>query len=157
MEKYLAEAKMRSAPPVPFKFMAMGTIPVIDPDFLKWKETQEVGLWMMAAMARYMPHINADRRETFDEEWTEHQAFLEFTRLEGIRKMAAQQSELDSLKARIAEQQTKNEALAQTLILTPEITPQWLPWPGTAYAVPLYPAVPDYFFVAPSDEKTVIR
>jgi hypothetical protein len=32
----------------------------------------------------------------------------------------------------------------------------WLPWPGTAYAVPQYPAVPDFFFVAPSDEKTVI-
>ncbi len=33
---------------------------------------------------------------------------------------------------------------------------QWLPWPGTAYAVPQYPAVPDFFVVAPSDEKTVI-
>ena len=26
----------------------------------------------------------------------------------------------------------------------------WLPWPGTAYAVPQYPAVPDLFFVAPT-------
>jgi hypothetical protein len=32
----------------------------------------------------------------------------------------------------------------------------WLSWPGTAYAVPQYPAVPDFFVVAPSDEKTVI-
>ena len=33
---------------------------------------------------------------------------------------------------------------------------KWLPWRGTAYAVPQYPAVPNFFFVAPSDEKTVI-
>jgi hypothetical protein len=33
---------------------------------------------------------------------------------------------------------------------------RWLLWRGTAYAVPQYPAVPDFVFVAPSDEKTVI-
>jgi hypothetical protein len=129
MEKSLADAKMRSAPPVPFKFMAMGTIPVTDPGFLKWKETEEVGLSMMAAMARYMPHINADRRETFDEKWAEHQAFLEFTRLEGVRKMAEQQNELDSLKVRISEQQDKNEALVPSLILNPLSIPQSIPFP----------------------------
>ena len=101
MAKSLAEAKMRSAPPVPFQFMAMGTIPVTDPGFLKWKETQEEGLAMVTAMARYMPHINAQRRETFEEELAEHQAFLEFNRLEGVRKMAEQQNELDRSKARI--------------------------------------------------------
>jgi hypothetical protein len=80
MEKSLAQAKMRSTPPVPFQHMAMGTIPVTDPVFLKWKETQEKGLSMVTAMARYMPHINAHRRETFEEELAEHQAFLEFNR-----------------------------------------------------------------------------
>ncbi len=118
---------MRSAPPVPFKFMAMGTIPMTDPDFLKWKEKQEEGLSMVNAMTRYMPHINAERRETFDEEWSEHKAFLEFTRLEGNRKMAEQQSELDSLKARIVEQQAKDETLAPSLILNPQSTPQGIP------------------------------
>ena len=32
----------------------------------------------------------------------------------------------------------------------------WLPWPGTAYAVPQYPCSTRLFFFAPSDEKTVI-
>jgi hypothetical protein len=127
MEKSLAEAKMRSAPPVLFKFMAMGTIPMTDPDFLKWKEEQEKGLSMVNAMARYMPHINAERRETFEEEWSEHKAFLEFTRLEGARKMAEQQNELDSLKVRISEQQDKNEALVSSLILNPQSIPQSIP------------------------------
>jgi hypothetical protein len=76
-------------------------------------------------MTRYMPHLNKENRENFDIEWAEHQNYLEFTRLEGIRKMAEQQSELmDNLKARIAEQQTKDEALAESLILTPGNTPQ---------------------------------
>jgi hypothetical protein len=118
---------MRSAPPVPFKFMAMGTIPLTDPDFLRWKEMQEEGLTMVTAMARYMPHINAYRRETFEEEWAEHQAFLEFNRLESIRKTTEQQSELDSLKVRISEQQGKNEALVPSLILNHQIIPQSIP------------------------------
>ncbi len=82
---------------------------------------------MVTAMARYMSHINADRRETFKEEWAEHQAFLEFTRLEGIRKMTEQQSELDSLKVRISEQQGKNEALVPSLILNPQSILQSIP------------------------------
>jgi hypothetical protein len=75
-------------------------------------------------MARYMPHINAENRETFQEEWEEHQTYLEFARLEGVRKMAKQQKEMDSLKTRIAEQQTEDEALGESLILTPQYTPR---------------------------------
>ena len=33
---------------------------------------------------------------------------------------------------------------------------KWLPWHGTAYAVPQYPCSTRFFFFAPSDEKTVI-
>jgi hypothetical protein len=109
MAKSLAEAKMRSAPPVPFQFLAMGTVPATDPDFLKWKETQEEGLTTVTAMARYMPHFNAQRRETFEEELAEHQAFLEFNRLEGLRMIAEQQNEMDRLKTRILEQHDGNE------------------------------------------------
>jgi hypothetical protein len=50
-----------------------------------------------------MPHINAENRETFEIEWAEHQTYLELTRLEGVRKMAEQQKEMDNLKARIAD------------------------------------------------------
>jgi hypothetical protein len=127
MAKSLAEAKMRSAPPVPFQFLAMGTIPVTDPGFLKWKETQEEGLTMVTAMARYMPHFNAQRRETFEEELAEHQAFLEFNRLEGVRNMAEQQNEMDRLKARISEHDDWNDALAPNLVLDPRIVPQSIP------------------------------
>ena len=79
-----------------------------------------------------MPHINAKNRETFEMEWAEHQTYLEFARLEGIRKMAEQQKEMGNLRARIAEQQTKDEALAQSLILTLENTPQSIPNPTAA-------------------------
>jgi hypothetical protein len=70
-----------------------------------------------------MPHINAENRETFEMELAEHQTYLEFARLEGIRKMA-EQKEMDNLKSRIAEQQIENEALGQSLILNPQNTPQ---------------------------------
>ncbi len=35
-------------------------------------------------------------------------------------------------------------------------TSDWLPWPGTVYAVPQYPAVPDFFFVPPSEWMNMI-
>ncbi len=104
--------------------MAMGTIPTNDPDFLKSREKPEEGLTMVTAMARYMPYINAERREIFNDEWAEHQAFLGFTRLEDVRKVAEQQSELNSLKVRISEQQDKDEALVPSLILNPQSIPQ---------------------------------
>jgi len=87
-------------------------------------------------MARYMPHINAKNRETFEMEWAERQTYLEFARLEGIRKMAEQQKEMGNLRARIAEQQTKDEALAQSLILTLENTPQSIPNPRFIQSIP---------------------
>ena len=48
------------------------------------------------------------------------------------------------------------ENVARALLTNVIFQRGWLPWPGTAYAVAQYPAVPDFFFVAPSDEKTVI-
>jgi len=127
MAKSLAEAKMRSAPPVPFQLWAMGTVPATDPDFLKWKATQEEGLTTVSAMARYMPHFNAQRREKFEEELAEHQAFLEFNRLEGLRIIAEQQNEMNKLKARIAEQHDGNEVLVPNLVMEPRILPQSIP------------------------------
>ncbi len=56
----------------------------------------------------------------------------------------------------IRPQDVEYQSLLNTAKKLKQERQQWLPWRGTAYAVPQYRGSTRIIFFAPSDEKTVI-